>query len=614
MSVPVTHLAAFLHRRALKSPDAVALRFRRGNEWESLSFDGWRLASLSLARSLREMGVRPGDRVLVICATRHEWAILAWATAWCRAVLVTVHPQAPLEEIRNVVETTQPRVAFLENPSVVQRAWPTLESQRGRICTFESDCVLADPPAGGAPYLRLQDLHLARDAVRLFQSLIQQGHSATEEEGSFLDEISDCSGSETAAVFFTPGTLKPKGVMLSHSALVYQANTLSYVLPISAADTLLLFLPFSHAMGVVSLLAAVAAGASVALGGGVRTLLEDLQSVKPTALVAVPRVYEKMADRLETMVEELPLVWREVVRWGIKAGREQQRSSQGGEQVEFLSKVQLDLAKRTIFPQFRDLFGGRMRFMISSAAPLRPEVALTLGALGLPVLEAYGLTEAGGATHINRLDAQRAGTVGQPLPMVETRIQPDGEIALRSPSLMQGYVHDQQATDETLVEGWLHTGDLGTMSPDGYLSITGRKKNVILSASGKGISPLKVESLLAEIPLVANAVVEGEGRAHLVALLTLKPSVAAHWASEHGVSGTSLKELARSQELYRELERSVNRVNERLAPHERVRAFAVLDREFSVESGELTNDFKVRRPVVLQQHRDVIEMLYRERF
>lgn len=614
MSISVAHLATFLHRRTLQTPDAVALRYKRGGEWSHLTFEGWRHSSLAVAQSLAEFGIGAGDRIVLVSSTRSEWAVLAWAVAWRRAVMVPLASMTPLDEVALVIESTAPKAVFVEDPAALQRLLPAFESLKGRIFCFDTECVLAEPLSGASPYLRLEQLKLDRDVVRPFQVLASPAIEAAELEALFLEELPEDAAAETAAIFFTPGTLKPKGVVLSHASLVYQARTLAYVLPISASDTLLLFLPLSHALGAVSLFASVAAGAPVALSGGVRTLLEDLQAAKPTVLVAVPRVYEKMAERLQTMVAELPLVWREVVRWGLKAGREQQRASQGGDEPDLLDRVQLDLAKKTVFPQFRDLFGGRMRFMISSAAPLSRDVAYTLGALGIPLLEAYGLTEAGGATHINRPDSMRIGTVGQPLPMVETMILPDGEIAVRSPSLMQGYWKEPIATQEALVDGWLHTSDQGTMSPDGFLTITGRKKNIILNASGKGISPQKIENLLREIPLVAHAVVEGEGRAYLVAVLTLKPSAAAEWAHEHGITSASLKDLARSQELYRDLERSVNKVNGRLAPHERVRAFAVLDREFSLESGELTSDFKVKRSVVLQQHKDAIEMLYRERF
>lgn len=614
MSISVAHLATFLHRRTLQTPDAVALRYKRGGEWAHLTFDGWRHTSLSVAQALAEFGIGAGDRILLVSSTRSEWAVLAWAAAWRRSVLVPVASMTPQDEILLVLEATTPKAVFVEDPAALQRLWPALEPLKGRIFCLDTECVLPEPLPGASPYLRLEQLKLDRDAVRPFQALTSSSVDAAELEAEFLGELTEGVDGETAAIFFTPGTLKPKGVMLSHASLVYQARTLAYVLPIGASDTLLLFLPLSHALGAVSLFASVAAGAPVALSGGVRTLLEDLQAAKPTVLVAVPRVYEKMTERVQTMVAELPLVWREVVRWGLKAGREQQRATQGGEEPDLLDRVQLDLAKKTVFPQFRDLFGGRMRFMISSAAPLSRDVAYTLGALGIPLLEAYGLTEAGGATHINRPDSLRVGTVGQPLPMVETKILADGEIAVRSPSLMQGYWKEAKATQETLVDGWLHTSDLGTMSPDGFLTLTGRKKNIILSASGKGISPQKIENLIREIPLVAHAVVEGEGRSHLVAILTLKPSAVAEWATEHGMSGLAMKDLARSQELYRDLERGVNKINGRLAPHERVRAFAVLDKEFALETGELTSDFKVKRGVVLQQHKDAIEMLYRERF
>ncbi len=613
MSHNSSHLATFLARRAHKSPDDVALRFKRGSEWESLSFRGWHQSSLALANSLQSMGVRKGDRILVVCSTRPEWAVLAWAAAWCRAVIVTLNSSALQTEIAAAVEATAPTIVMVEDPAVLSRAMDAISHLKGRIVFFDAECVTATSGAG-TPFIRIDDLGLDRNWLRPFHALTQSAPSL-ELERSFTENIDDAAQHDTAAIFFTPGTLQAKGVMLSHSALVYQAGTLSYVLPLSPDDTQLLFLPFSHALGVVSLLSAVAAGVPVALGGGPRSLLEDMQAIRPTTLVAVPRVYQKMAERLSVMIEELPLVWREVVKAGIKAGKAIQESAQAGEKPDLLTKLPFDIAKGTLFPQFKELFGGRMRFMVSSAAPLPAEVGKTIGALGIPVLEAYGLTEAGGATHINRLGSQRMGTVGQPLPLVETRIMPDGEILVRSPGVMQGYLNDTQATKETMQDGWLLTGDLGSMSPDGYLTITGRKKAIIVTAAGKGVSPQRVESMLLEgLPLAAHALVEGEGRSHLVALLVLDPASLAAWANERELTSNSLKELARSHDLYKEMERGLAAVNERLAPHERVRAFAILDRELDVESGELTQDFKVRRHIVLQRHKQMIETLFKERY
>jgi long-chain acyl-CoA synthetase len=308
-------------------------------------------------------------------------------------------------------------------------------------------------------------------------------------------------------------------------------------------------------------------------------------------------------------------LWREVFRRGIEASRNLHEARDSSRLTDFAQRLQVDFARRTVFSRCREMFGGRMRFVVSGGAPLAPDTAHAMVSFGIPVLEGFGLTETCGATHMNRFDACMPGTVGPPLPGVETRIAPDGEVLIRSPGLMSGYLRDPEATREAIdADGWFHSGDLGTVDTAGCLRITGRKKNLIVLANGKNVVPAKVEAVLQAIPLVSNCLVLGDRRSYLVALVTLNRTRTLEWAADLGLEREGFDKLRTDIRLYRELEQQIEKACQTLAPHERVRRFAILEADFSPETGELTHDFKVRRNVVTRQYQNIIDLLYKERY
>jgi long-chain acyl-CoA synthetase len=424
----------------------------------------------------------------------------------------------------------------------------------------------------------------------------------------------DCTESDPAIIVHTPGTSgEPKGVVLSHGALLYSIRTLSHVLPVGPEDVQLLFLPLSHVLGLVSLLASHASGTPAALGNGVRSLLEDLRDIRPTYMVGVPRVYEKIVEKIDSIASEFGFLAKEGYRRGLAAGRQATRLREDGKRPDLETRLVLDVARRSVFQRFRDLFGGRMRFVISGGAPLSQEVGLTLEALGIPVLEGFGLTETSGATHINRLEHRRIGSVGAPLPLVDTRVAQDGEILVKSPGLMTEYFGDPDGTRAVFDDGWFHTGDIGVVEAGGILRITGRKKNLIVTATGENVVPARMEEALEQIPVVSRAVVVGDLHSYLVALLTLNERAVDRWATDRGLEEAPVPDLRTHPDLYQMIEKEIQRINPGFAPHERVRRFAILDRDFSQEQGELTEDLKVRRSVVLERFGDLIAMLYEDR-
>ncbi len=609
------NLATFFRQRAESTPDAPAVLFRSRGErdWREMTYGEWAMRAEALAAGLQALGVEPGTNVVVSGRTTREWLIVSWAVAFAGGALVPVHAGTPPADFAAIVKAVDPRFVFLENPALLELFKPGLQELSGRIAVFETQCVLTDPPPGRRSLLRLDDVVSDRDEAVSLEQVESLGKSSRD-AGNGGEESSLDS---PAMIIYTPGTQgEHRGVVLSNANLLFQGRTLAFLLPVTADDTQLLFLPLSHILGVIAYLSAIASGTPLALGGGLRTLLEDLQAVRPTYMVGVPRVYEKVIEKIHSLANDFSVIWRQVFRQGIEAATRAEERKAAGQDVDLASRVFLDVARRTVFPRCREMFGGRMRFLVSGGAPLSTRVAYAIAAFGIPVLEGFGLTETSGATHMNRLESARIGTVGLPLPMVETKTAADGEILIRGPGLMGGYLEEcgsvRCALDE---DGWFHTGDLGVIDDCGRLTITGRKKNLIVTATGKNVVPSRIETVLqSSVPLISHCVVVGDERSFLVALVTLNQAQVEAWASEEGISAEDPEKLRTDIRLYREIEARVEQLNQRFSPHERVRKFAILEGDFSAESGELTHDLKVKRSVVLERHGDVAELLYEERY
>jgi long-chain acyl-CoA synthetase len=561
------------------------------------------------------MGLKPGDTVMVVAETCPELLVLAWGVAFAGCVLVPLHSSIPEAEFKDALKSVRPSFLVVDGPQALQRLKRALRPLAGRVAIFYTSCVLSDAAPGARPMLRVEDVVSGRDDVLVLQQLeeLGRGYRAARKPEEIAETLSSDS---PAMILHTPGTQgEQRGVVLSHGNLLYQARTLSLLLPVSSADTQLLFLPLSHVLGVIAFLSAVAAGARIAVGGGMRTLLEDLQDAKPTYMVGVPRVFEKIVDKTAVVTSDFSVLSKQLFKQGIDACNRMEERREQGLKPDVASFLLLEAARRTVYRRCSELFGGQIRFLISGGAPLGVATGQAIRAFGFPVLEGFGLTETSGATHINRVDAPKLGTVGLPLPGVEVRVAQDQEVLVRGPGVMLGYLEpDGEVLPGWDEDGWFRTGDLGTVDDRGYLRITGRKKNMIVTATGKNVVPSRLETAISTaIPMVSHCVVAGDRRSYLVALITLNPTVAAAWAEEQGIKTGSFDALRTDVRLYQHVERSIDVLNQGFAPHERIRRFAILESDFSVETGELTHDLKVKRAVVLKKYEHVCRLLYKER-
>jgi long-chain acyl-CoA synthetase len=429
----------------------------------------------------------------------------------------------------------------------------------------------------------------------------------------FRDDSRQVRPEQLATIIYTSGTTgEPKGVMLSHANLAANLIASATVLSVTEEDVALSFLPLSHAFERLVAYVYVYCGVTIVFAESIETVARDLALVRPTLVTGVPRVFEKMHARIMEKGQSAPGLRKTLFRWAIDVGIASARASLRGKAPGLLTKVQAAVADRLVFSKIRDGVGGRIRYLISGSAPLPVGIAEFFHGIGLRILEGYGLTETAPVLSVNPPDAPRVGTVGKPLPGVELRIAPDGEILARGANIMAGYYNKPGATAEVLRDGWFHTGDIGVIDEQGYLRITDRKKDVLVTSGGKKIAPQPIEATLKHSPLVAEAVVLGDRRKYAVALIVPNYAELERRLKGLGRPAGTREELAGRPDVLALYQEIVDGLNRELSQFERIKKIALLPAEFSIEGGELTPTLKVRRKVVEERWKHVIEGLYGE--
>jgi long-chain acyl-CoA synthetase len=552
-----------LWRDAVRDAPATPAYLEEGEDgWEPISWHEADERIHALAQGLLARGVRHGDRVAVLSRTRLEWILLDWAVMSIGAVVVGLYPTSSASECRYVLEHSECVLAFAED-----------EEQTHKLVSVR----------GGLPALREIDPF---DRLELLEA---EGRLARHLEPEPVAE------DDLATLIYTSGTTgPPKGCMLTHRNLVTAATCVVEGLQ-RAGDVVLLFLPLAHSYARLAHQAASFRGATVACVSDVTRVPEALSAVRPTILPAVPRVYEKVHANTLGEIERAGGLRCRIGLWALGVGGRTSRARRAGARVPFLLALQERLAERLVFAKVRERLGGRLRVGVSGAAPLSTDVMEFFHALGVPVIEGYGLTETASSATVNEPDDFRIGTVGRPVEGAEVRLADDGEILIRSDSVFAGYYKEPEATATALTaDGWLCSGDIGEIDAEGFLRITDRKKDLIITAGGKNIAPQNLENALKASRFVSQAIVVGDRRPYVTALLTLdEPEVAA--------SGRDPRELA--QELVDGLNRDRTRV-------EQIKRFVVLPRDFSQEEGEVTPTLKLRRSVIHEHFAREIEELY----
>ncbi len=606
--------------RVASSGSRTALRRKVGTRWEASSWDDWDRVSREIAAGLCSIGVDSGDAIAVLSNTRAEWVECDVGILRAGAITVPIYPSSTPEQCEYIIADAGCRIVLVEGPHQLEKLYqPNVVSGLvgiDRIVYLSEHALLEVPDHAGRTEVTLEEVlppSAERRRLISLEQLMADGRAWLDEHPDALAARKRAIDPEQAATYiYTSGTTgPPKGVILTHANLSFECDAVKDLLEMGPDDEQLLFLPLAHSFAKVLVWSAISVGCVTAFAESIARLVPNMQEVHPTFVGAVPRVYEKAYVKLQAGFEQKRkhLLTRWIVNWALKKGRQRSHLLLEGKPARGLG---FRLADMLVFDKVRDTFGGRLRFFISGGAPLAPEIASFFHAAGVLILEGYGLTETFAASHVNRPDDYRFGTVGLPIPGVEVKIADDGEILLRGGNIMKGYLGRPEATAEALEpDGWLHTGDIGAVEEDGKLRITDRKKDLIVTAGGKNVAPQNIEgSLKAACPYLSQVMVYGDKRKYLVALLTLAEENLLPWAAEHDLGGKSLAELSVEPAVEALIDGYVQALNGTLASYESIKKYKILPHDFGQESGELTPTLKVKRKYCTQKYWEILSSLY----
>jgi len=565
-----------------RKPDAFKVK---GSEWVNVSTEEFLLRVEELSLALMGLGVKPGDRIAIMSENRLEWAIADYAVLSVGAITVPIYPTLSPPQVEVLLLDSEPELIFVSTAELSGK----LLSIRHRLPTHY--LVAFEPSAGNAEIMTLETLY-------------EMGQQSMEHcPGEFRRKACTVGCDDVATIIYTSGTTGvPKGAMLTHRNLISNVLATSQRLPILSSDVNLSFLPLSHIFQRHVDYASFYAGSTIAYAGSIGSVVEDMAAVRPTFAAGVPRFFEKMYGRVLAQISRGPAIRRAIFNKALQIGRAQVRTGK--------KTLAYCVADRMVFGAIRERLGGRFRFFISGGAALDKGVAEFLWAVGLPVYEGYGLTETSPVITLNGPAAARIGSVGRVVGDQKVQIAEDGEILVRGPNVMKGYYRMPEESAEALEGGWFHTGDIGEIDPDGFLRITDRKKDLIVTSSGKNVAPQPIENRLKLIPYFENVVLVGDRRKFIAALIAPNYAALATYARQHGIAFKTHAELIQKPEIYDLAMNEIQRHTQDLSEFEKIKKLAFLDNEFSIDGGELTPTLKVRRFTIERKYRAAIDQLY----
>ncbi len=586
--------------RVGQTPDREAFRHPTDGGWRSLTWAETESKVRAVSCGLQALGVGTEQVCAILSSTRIEWVLADFGILCAGAATSTIYPSSTPEECAFILADSGAVIAFAENDDQLAK----LASRRGELPALRHVVTFDGQPTPDGWVMTFADLE-ARG--RAFDAA---------HPGAFEETAQSVRGDALATLIYTSGTTgRPKGVELPHACWVSQSAAIAQSGILDHPDPVQLFwLPLAHSFGKMIGTAQLRLGFPTAVDGRVEKLVENLAAIRPTFVCAVPRIFEKVHNKVIAGAREGGAARAAIFSWAIGVGRRVSKLGQEGRRPGFALAAQRALADRLVFRKVRGLFGGRLRFFISGSAPLSPDIAEFFDAMGVLVLEGYGLTESSAATHCNLPWRRRIGSVGVPLPGIEVRMAEDGEIFMKGPWIMRGYRGLPEQTREALdADGWLHTGDVGLVDAKGFLSITDRKKDLIKTSGGKFVAPTELESRLKALsPFVSQALVHGDRRSYVTALVTLDREALGRWAAERGLGGIAPEELSRRADVRELVQGAMELLNAGLPRFATVKRFAVLPAEFTEAAGEVTPSQKLKRKVIEQRYREVLDAMYGE--
>jgi len=573
--------------------DRPAFQTKQGGEWIGIDWAETRNRVNRISKGLIALGAKKGDRVCILSGTRLEWVLCDYGIVCAGAVTVGIYPSNLPADCAYIVNHCDAELIFVENNEQLAK----ILEVRADLANLRQIVIYDGRTDSANDVISWEDFLAKSDEVD--------------------DEHRELRGKEIqpddlASLVYTSGTTGvPKGAMITHKNLIFTSWTAGQSLYIEPHFRTLLFLPLAHVFARLIVYCCLANGNLTAFAEDVTTVGDNLKEIQPHFIASVPRVYEKVYDKVLSGAEAAGGIKLKLFNFSIDTGTQVSRLQQAKKSIPGLLNLKRAVADKLVLHKIRDALGGRLVWAVSGAAPLNPMIAEFFHACGVTIIEGIGMTENTSFTNVNRLDNNKFGTVGQVGPGVEQRIAEDGEVLFRGDNVMKGYFKDPEGTAETIdSDGWLYTGDIGEIDDEGFLKITDRKKDLIVTAGGKNVAPQRIERIMRTSHYIAQVVAYGDKRKYISALITLEPDNIQKWAADNGLGGKSVAELASMPEVARLIESEIEQRNRQLASFETIKRFHVLPRDFSIEDGEMTPTLKIKRKVVVQKFQKELESLY----
>jgi long-chain acyl-CoA synthetase len=593
-------LARMFWERVEQSADRPAQQFKQGADWKTLTWREVGDVVREVALGLVALGRSKGDAVALLSTSRAEWVQADFAIFSIGGVTVPVYPTYPPDLIAYVVNDSGAKTIIVEDPGQLAKV---LEA-RDTMPALEQIVVISGYDAPQPPKM-----------VSTWETLRRQGRDSEEAHRSTLAErVASTRSTDLATIVYTSGTTgPPKGVMQTHGNHIATVTASKQATPVEEGWVHLLFLPLAHSFARFESFLGIAQGLTTAFAENLDRVGDNLKETRPHFICSVPRVFEKVYAKILAGVAAGSPAKKKIFGWAVSVGRDVSRHQQRGQPVPATLELKRKLAHKLVFSKLHAALGGRLQWAVSGGAPLSRDIAEFFHAAGILLLEGYGLTETCPALTFNRPDRFKFGSVGQTLPGVQLRIAADGEILARGPNIATlGYYKQGEATREVFdTDGWFHTGDIGTLDGDGFLFITDRKKDLIVTAGGMNIAPQNIENLLKADPFISQVMVYGDRRPYPVALITVNPDELSKFAQEQGILTSEAGAIVKHPKLVERVGRTVDEKNTQLQSYAKIKRFRVLASDFTLDGGELTPTLKVKRKVVSQKYKDAIEELYR---